>query len=63
MQGGSLQGDRRKEEAMTPDTTTRLDALRALLAAHEQDGYTRALVWSYKQADRQKIGIVRETGK
>jgi len=48
---------------MTPDTLTRLDALRALLAAHEPDGYTRALVWSYKQADRQKIGIVRETGK
>lgn len=48
---------------MSTDTLTRLDALRALLAAHEPDGYTRALVWSYKQADRQNIGIVREAGK
>lgn len=44
---------------MNHDELTRLDALRALLAKHEPDGYTRALVWSYKQADRVKLAIVR----
>ncbi len=38
---------------------TRLDALRALLAAHEPDGYIRALAWSYKQADRVKLAIAK----
>jgi len=44
---------------MSTDTMTRLDALRALLAAHEPDGLTRALVWSYKQADRVKLALKR----
>lgn len=43
------------------DELTRLDALRLLLAKHEPDGYTRALQWSYKQADRTKLEIVRVT--
>ena len=44
---------------MQTDQMTRLDALRALLAAHEPDGYVRALVWSYKFADRAKLTIQR----
>ena len=36
---------------------TRIEALRALLEKHEPDGLTRALVWSFKQADRKKLAI------
>jgi len=39
------------------DDMTRLDALRALLAKHEPDGYARCLVWSFKQPNDRKLRI------
>ena len=43
------------------DDMTRIEALRLLLAKHEPDGLTRALVWSYKQADRKRLTIKGRT--